>query len=153
MNKFIEKEIIRLWDAMLPMEQIYQMLPCKLADAKRYVAKLREDGTLNPRNRKERSMRLVKEAYNSGISNLDELAEMFSFTKGTIRQYLNMQGVHRDRPKTYCSSVGDRSKEIMQHIQEAKLSLPQISKKFCVSRQYIHQLKKRIERENANDTN
>jgi hypothetical protein len=126
------------------MEQIYQMLPCKLQDAKRYVANLREDGTLKPRHRKERSMRLVKEAYDSGITDLDELAEMFSFTRGTVIQYLNMQGISRPRPTTYSSTVGEKTIEIMQHLREAKISQTQLAKKYGVSRQYIHTLSNKI---------
>lgn len=144
MDRALKKEIIRLWDAMLPMEQIYQMLPCKLQDAKRYVAKLREDGTLKPRHRKERSMRLVKEAYDSGITDLDELADMFSFTRGTIIQYLNMQGVERPRPTTYCTTISEKTSEIMQHLREAKISQTQLAKKYGVSRQYIHALSNKI---------
>jgi hypothetical protein len=144
MDRALKKEIIRLWDAMLPMEQIYQMLPCKLQDAKRYVANLREDGTLKPRHRKERSMRLVKEAYDSGITDVDELAEMFSFTRGTVIQYLNMQGISRPRPTTYSSTVGDKTIEIMQHLREAKISQTQLAKKYGVSRQYIHTLSNKI---------
>jgi hypothetical protein len=144
MDRAIRKEIIRLWDAMLPMEQIYQMLPCKLQDAKRYVANLREDGTLEPRHRRERSMRLVKEAYNSGITDVDELAEMFSFTRYTIIQYLNMQGVHRPRPTKYSTTLSGKTSEIMQQIREAKLSQTQLAKKYGVSRQYIHYLSNKI---------
>ena len=142
MDKALKKEIIRLWDAMLPMEQIYQMLPCKLQDAKRYVAKLREDGTLEPRHRKERSMRLVKEAYNNGITNVDELADMFSFTRGTIIQYLNVQGVSRPRPTVYSTTTSDKTSEILQQIRKGECSQTQLAKKYGVSRQYIHALSK-----------
>lgn len=144
MDRAIRKEIIRLWDAMLPMEQIYQMLPCKLADAKRYVANLREDGTLKPRHKKEKSLQLVAEAYRNITTDVDELAEMFSFTRGTIMQYLFEAGIHRNRPSTYRRVKGkrasERKAEIMRQIKESRLSQTEIAKKYGVSRQYIHQL-------------
>lgn len=144
MDRAIRKEIIRLWDAMLPLEQIYQMLPCKLADAKRYVANLREDGTLKPRHKKEKSLHLVAEAYRNVTTDVDELAEMFSFTRGTIMQYLFEAGVHRNRPSTYHltkeKKASERKAEIMRQIKESGLSQTEIAKKYGVSRQYIHQL-------------
>lgn len=143
-NKEIKKQIIRLWDAYLPMEQIYQMLPCKLQDAKRYVANLREDGTLKPRHRKDRSMQMVANAYNSGIVDIDELADMFSFTRLTIIEYLNKMGIKRQRPLRYKTNVGEKTHQIMHDLREAKISQTQIAKKYGVSRQYVHRLSNQI---------
>ena len=141
MDKSIRKEIIRLWDAMLPMEQIYQMLPCKLADAKRYVANLRKDGTLKPRSRKAHSMQKVSEAYKSGITDIDELADMFSFTRLTVIEYLHKQKVTRERPRTYTHlQFSPKTQEIIQHLKEAKISQTNLAKKYGVSRQYINYL-------------
>ena len=144
MDKAIKKEIIRLWDAMLPMEQIYQMLPCKLADAKRYVANLREDGTLKPRQKKEHSMDLVAKAYELGITDLDELADMFGFKRSTIVEYLNKKGVVRPRPLTYNTKVSEKTNQIMQELVEAKISQSQIAKKYGVTRQYVHYLSNKL---------
>ena len=145
MDRAIKKEIIRLWDAMLPLEQIYQMLPCKLVDAKRYVANLREEGVLKARHKKEKSLQLVVEAYRNVTTDVDELAEMFSFTRGTIKQYLFEAGIHRNRPSTYHltkeKKPSKRKAEIMRQIKESGLSQSAIAKKYGVSRQYIHQLK------------
>lgn len=129
---------------MLPMEQIYQMLPCKIADAKRYVANLRKDGTLKPRCKKEHSMSMVANAYNNGITNVDELAEMFNFTKGTIIEYLNKQGIHRERPTSYITVTSERTSQIIKDIKEAKYTQTQLAKKYGVSRQYIHYLSTQI---------
>ena len=144
MDKALEKQIIRLWEAMLPMEQIYQMLPCRLADAKRYVATLREDGVLKPRHKKERSMRLVAEAYNSGVTDIDELADMFNFKRKTVIEYLNKMHISRPRPTKYSTTVGEKTSNIMQDIREANSSHSQIAKKYGVSRQYIYYLSQRI---------
>jgi transposase len=131
---------------MIPIDQIYQILPCKLAVAKRYVATLREDGTLKPRNKKEHSMRLVTEAYNSGITDIDELAEMYSLKRGTAIVYLNKMGVCRPRPTTYNSHFNKKAEAIIEKLQQSNLSHAEIAKQFSVSRQYVHQLKKRMER-------
>lgn len=144
MDRAIRKEIIRLWNAMLPLEQIYQMLPCKLVDAKRYVANLREEGVLKARHKKEKSLQLVAEAYRNVTTDVDELAEMFCFTRGTIIQYLFEAGVHRNRPSTYRlakeKKASEKKAEIMRQIKESGLSQSAIAKKYGVSRQYIHQL-------------
>ena len=75
---------------------------------------------------------------------VDELADMFSFTRGTIIQYLNEMSIHRPRPTVYTTTVGSKTKEIMQQIRESNLSLTQIAKKYGVSRQYVHALSNKI---------
>lgn len=147
MDRAMKNQIIRLWNAMLPMEQIYQMLPCKLVDAKRYVANLREDGTLKPRNKLEYSLRRIADAYNGGVTDINELATMLGHTPQTVVEYLNRIGIKRGRPKRYSTKMGSNACDIMRDISLGEKSLAKIAQDYGVSRQYVHQLKGRMLRD------
>jgi DNA-binding CsgD family transcriptional regulator len=145
-------QIKRLWDSGDPIEHIVRMLPYKQGEARSMVAELRADGTLKPRNRVQMAIAKVVNAYNSGITDFDELSAMFGFKHGYIRWCLQVAGVKRPRPKKYNTTINELAMEIMQEIATGKKTQSQIATEFGVSRQYVNQLKKRMENGNEHKT-
>ena len=145
-------QIKRLWDNGEPIEHIVRVLPYSQVVAKEMVSELRADGTLPPRNRVQMAIAKVSNAYNSGITDFDELSAMFGFKRGYLRWCLQVAGVKRPRPKKYNTTINELAMEIMQEIATGKKSQAKIATEFGVSRQYVNQLKKRMENGNADNT-
>ena len=141
-------QIKRLWENGEPIEHIVRVLPYGQVTARAMVAELRADGTLPPRNRTQMAIAKVVNAYNSGITDFDELSAMFGFKHGYIRWCLQVAGVKRPRPKKYSTTINELAMEIIQEIATGEKTQAQIAAEFGVSRQYVNQLKKRMENGN-----
>jgi transposase len=149
MTESDKRQIISLWESGVALEQIYQMLPYKRYDALKMVRELRADGTLKPRKKTERAIELVALAWQTETKDIDELAEMFGYTAETIKTYLVKSGVRGGKRDHATYKVSDKTHEIIAEL-ETNTSLSEIARKFGVSRQYVHQIKIRLEKENGN---
>ena len=112
------------------------------------IARLRADGTLAPRKKTEMATKKIVEAYNDGMTDIGELCEVFGYSKNTIQIYLLNGGVKRGKPSHYKTHTPPNAKAqlITYEIAKGEKSLSEIAKQFSVSRQYVHQLKNRMER-------
>lgn len=136
--------IIRLWNGGVPVKKIPYMLPYRHGEGAAMVAALRADGTLSERTR-ENKEQLVAAAYESGMTDLEELAENYGLTPKTVRVYLHRCGIKRGVPKKYkghkpCA----KTVEILREMESGKTQ-SEIARQFGVSRQYVAILKKRLE--------
>lgn len=147
-----KRQIISLWESGVALEQIYQMLPYKRYHALKMVRDLRADGTLKPRKKTERAIELVALAWQTETKDIDELAEMFGYSTATIDKYLQLSGVREGKRQPNSYKISDKTHEIIAEL-EINTSLSEIARKFGVSRQYVHQIKTRLERKNAPNRN
>lgn len=138
-------QIKSLWDNGLPIEQIVRMLPYTPTEARSIINLLRTEGELPPRHKKRIGVKKLGNAYISGITDIDELATMFGYTRSTVIEYLKYAGIKRERPKKYRSTLGDTARAITEDIMLGEKSLYKIASEHGVSRQYVHQLKRRLE--------
>jgi DNA-binding CsgD family transcriptional regulator len=154
-DKMTENErrhIVALWESRVPIEQIYRMLPYRRKEAVAMVGELRADGTLKPRKRAESAVNAVALAWQTETKSPYELAELFGYSVETVQKYLKMSGVRGGKRPTANYKHCDKTNAIMADLQEGK-PMPQIARTYGVSRQYVHQIKQRMERENAPNRN
>ena len=145
-----KKTIKRLWDSRVPINQIILMLPYKKVVAKRMIDELRANGTLKPRNCKKTAIQAIASTWDNGITDIDELCEMFSYKPNTVKCYLSFSRGNSVRPhRNYrAKQFNEKAQSIMDEISKQELSLSDIARKFEVSRQYVYQLKMRLEEKN-----
>ena len=147
MTDIDRRQIKMLWESRVPISRIVQMLPYKKVIAKKMIDELRQDGTLQKRNRKKTAIKAVGEMWESGTQNIDELSEIFGYSPRTIILYLSLSREGKDRPAHNYRKrkLNEKALEIIKEISNGKLTLSEISRKFDVSRQYVYQLKKKVE--------
>lgn len=140
------RRIIVMWNSNLTIEQIYQALPYKRREIKEAIDRLRYLGHLPPKpSKKAEAIKKIGEAWESGTQDIDELCDIFGYTRETVLNYLSKSGVKKGKikPKIKPKPMSDKVQEIAREIQSGT-PLCEIAKKYGVSRQYIHQIKKRI---------
>lgn len=145
-----KRTIKKLWDSRVPINQIIQMLPYKKAIVKQMIDELRSNGTLQPRSCKKIAIKAVGDMFDSGVQNIDELCEAFGYSYNTIKDYLSLSRGNNGRPpKNYRKrKPNNKAQTIMVEIAQKELSLSEIARKYGVSRQYVYQLKQRVEENN-----
>lgn len=141
------QKIVALWVGGTPIEQIYRLLPYRRMEAKKMVDELRADGTLQPRKRAETVIKAVAVAWKNETKDPYELAKMFGISIHTIKAYLKRSGVREGKRPPHNFKKRDFNEKaiaIMCDLREGKSS-GEIAKNYGVSRQYVHQLKKRLD--------
>lgn len=139
-----KRQIIALWEGGVALEQIYQMLPYKRYHALKMVRELRADGTLKPRKKTERAIELVALAWQTETKDYNELAEMFGYTPSTISQYLQYSGVRERKRQPDSYKISQKTQDIVAEFENGT-PMAEIARKFGVSRQYVHRIKKKLE--------
>lgn len=147
MNESDKQHIIALWESRVPLEQIYQMLPYTRYEAIKMVKELRDDGTLQPRKKTDEAIKALANAWESESKSPYELAEMFGYSPDTVKRYLSISGVRRGKRPTRNFKHCDKTNEIAKDLKDGKPMI-YIAKKFGVSRQYVYQLKQKLEKQN-----
>ncbi len=148
MTEFEISSIKKQWEAGVPIQQIVQTMPYKRRTAENYIWKLRVDGVLPERN-KRNGKELVSKAYNSGIKNPYEIAEMYGYAPKSVQTWLSELNLHRERPKHNWKKVQhcEKTNEIMACLERGE-RVCELSRRFGVSKQWVSQLKKKMESEN-----
>lgn len=144
MTEADKKLVINLWNAGTKIYQIVRMLPYNEKTAMSIIKELRENGTLTPRASKEENVKAVCEAYLNGEHNIEKLSKMFKITVASVRTYLLMGGVKRERPKHYiCTKEkSEKTLAIIEELNKGEKSQVEIAKEYGVTRQYVNGLKK-----------
>lgn len=139
--------IINLWESGHSIEYIAQMLSYPTYKAKQMVRDMRKDGTLKERNVTEIALARLTAAYNNGITDPRELARLFGYSLNTTTHYLRLAGIKRGHPpkQYFPKPLGEKTLAIIRDLESSKMTLSEIAKKHGVSRQYVYQLKERIE--------
>lgn len=140
--------IVRLWESGEPSSAIVRLLPYDTQTAKSMIAKLRQNGVLKGRSGKTQSKTWEKvlRAYNDGITNPYDIAEMFGLKVGTVNTLLSNSRLHRKRPSYNYKPLCDKTNEIITQIKSGK-SLSEIAKAYGTSRQYVHIVKNKYVKE------
>ena len=144
MNELDIKIIQRYWSAALTVEEIVQMLPYPKTVSRSMIKALKADGTLPKRSKEMIVRHKLAEAYNSGITDVDVLAEAFCLSPNTVVQYLHREGIRRQAHRRPYRR-NDRYHEITEAVKQGGESISALARRFAVSRQYVHQLKKKLE--------
>lgn len=152
-SEYDRKQIVELWEIGLSIERIIRTLPYPYRVAEAKIKELRKDGTLQDRDKRKILTGKLVNAWESGIKNKYELAEMFEVSPNTVKIYLHDAGVKKGRPpknykKMKCS---ERTTDIIKDIKSGELTSVEIAKKYAVSRQYIHSMKNKVMKERNNE--
>lgn len=142
-----KRQIVALWESRVPLEQIYQMLPYTRYEAMKMVKELRDNGTLKPRQKTTDAIKALANAWENETQNPYELAEMFGYTPETVKVYLRISGVRKGKRPSHNFKHCNKTNEIAKDLKDGKPMI-YIAKKFGVSRQWVHQIKQKMEREN-----
>lgn len=136
--------IIRLWESGEPASAIVRLLPYDTQTAKSMIMELRQNGAIKGRSGKTatRTWEKVLQAYNDGITNPYEIAELLGLKVGTINWILGNSGLNRKRPNHNYKPfpISEKTKEIIERIKNGE-TLSQIAKSCGVSRQYVYKVK------------
>lgn len=147
MTKAEKTLIINLWDSGYSIDFIARNLPYPTYKAKAMIRTLKNDGTLKKRNMTEIALARLTAAYNNGITDPRELSRLFGYSLNTTTYYLRLAGIKRGHPpkQYFPKPLGEKALAIIRDLESSKMTLSEIAKKHGVSRQYVYQLKERIE--------
>lgn len=144
------KLVERLWASGKGVGEIARLLPYKEYIAKKEIAQLKQNGVLKGRSGKTATKTLGKvlEAYNDGITNPYDLAEMFGLKVGSVNTILSNSKLDRKRPKHNYKQypLCEKTQQIITEIQSGK-ALHEIAKAHGTSRQYVHKIKNKYVKE------
>ena len=143
-------QIKAFWESGMPKERIYKMLPYSRGKSMKIINSLCNTGILTPREKNKLTIELVAKAWENQTQNPYELANILGYSVHTINTYLQLSGVREGkRPlHNYKDYRNTKFNDIAIELKNGT-SVSQISKTFKVSRQYIYQIKNRLEKENA----
>ena len=141
-------DIKQKWEVGVSINRIIRSMPFSAIKARQLLNDMRTDGMLPPRERKN-GTELVVAAYQSGVRNPYEIAEMLGYAHNTVVCYLNKTGVKRcrnatnwnKRKPTECSQ---QTKEIQRLLADGTKAC-EVAKMFGISKQRVSQIKKRSE--------
>jgi len=146
MTESEKRTIKRLWEARVSLEQIYQMLPYTRYQAMKIIKQLRAEGFLKPRKKMGATVKAVASAWETETKNPRELAQMFGLSEKTIREYLVQSGVRQGARPRFNYRHSDKTDAISAEIKNGT-RLSEIAKKYGVSRQWVYQIKNKLEGE------
>ena len=151
MTQSEKRQVKALWESGVSLSKIYRMLPYSRYRAILNVNYLRKNGTLKPRANKsqEAKIKSIGEAWKNGTTDIKELSEMFGYSELTTKAYLSKSGVRQKKrpPHNYKKQeLNGKAKAIMGALKEGK-PMTKVAKEFGVSRQYVFQLKERLDKE------
>lgn len=142
------RQIITLWESGVSVNKIYQMLPYGRRKAISMVAALKSEGVLKPRSKLEIAIKNVVYLWENETKDPHEIAKITGYTFKTTQRYLCLSGVRNGayptrqfKPK----QLNDKAQAIMEALKEGK-PMTKVAKEFGVSRQYVFQLKERLEK-------
>lgn len=149
MTEFEIASIKRQWDAGVPICQIIKTMPYKKRTAEYKIGKLRADGTL-PEREKRNGRKLVVEAYNSGIKNPYEIADIYGYAPRSVQIWLADAKLGRERPSRNWKKIdnSEKTKKIIACLENGA-RVNETARQFGVSKQWVSQIKQRIEKERA----
>jgi DNA-binding Lrp family transcriptional regulator len=134
------KRIAELLEGGVPKAQIRKLMAMKVEDFALAVLEMERRGILPKRKTgKDR----LNEAIENGETNPHKIAEISGLKLNTVRFYLTTGGVKLGRPKrnyVHC----DRTESISDDLREGVLSTTEIAQKHGVSRQAVHNIKRKM---------
>lgn len=134
------KRIAELLEGGVPKAQIRKLMAMKVEDFALAVLEMERRGIL-PRRKTGKDR--FDEAVESGETNPHKIAEISGLKLSTVRYYLTTGGVKLGRPRrnyVHC----ERTEAISDDLREGVLSTTEIAKKHGVTRQAVHNIKRKM---------
>ena len=140
------EQVKRMWAQGQSAVQISRVLPYKEYLTLQEIGRLKKGGVLPPRNVQElRASAVIAEFAEN--RNLQEIADKLGLSLGYVRNILTRKGIKHPKTIEFVErQKSDKTLQIIDELAQGK-TLGQISKKHGVSRQYVSQVKKRINNE------
>lgn len=143
--------LIEMWNNRVSVERISQLLPYKANTVRNIIQELLKDGILNRANRVKTLRDRITDMYLSGVTDMDELAEMFETSKNYVSNCLRDNKINHKRKTVYKKRkpnerIDERTQAIIDELKKGK-SQTEIAKKFNVTRQWVFSIKKRFLKE------
>ena len=144
------KLVERLWANGKGVGEIARLLPYKEYIAKREIRELKRNGVLKGKSGKSQAntQARVLQAYNDGITNPYEIAELCGVGVGYIRNVLSQATVKIQRPKRNYKQrkLCENTQAIIDRLKSGK-KVREICDDFGVSTQYVYQVKNKFVKE------
>lgn len=133
----------KMWSQGYSARQIAKMLPYKEYIALLDIRELSRNGTLPERNvRQIKTVAVINEFEKT--KNLQEIADKFGYSLGYVRNILWGNGIkHPKSMNFYKNEPNEKAQHIAKDLRLGK-SQSKIAKDYSVSRQYVHQIKEKI---------
>ena len=143
-----KKQIKELWQGGMPITQIRQTIAVDARTFNAAIRKMKANGDFDePRKRTQDK---IIEAYQSGIHNPYELAEMNGVSRNYVNFVFHWHCIKRQRNAQNWKHC-DRTDAIVEDLKEGILTHAEIAKTHGTSRQWVHQLAKKTERNDENE--
>jgi YesN/AraC family two-component response regulator len=145
MTKVDRNKIISLWNSRATVVEITRLFPHKPWHIRKEIKIMLAEGIIKPRSRKRMLIEKMREQYDSGNTDIYELAKMFQITPRTASEYLRIKGHKRKRPEHNYKKreLNEKALMIISEIEKKERTLSEISRDFGVTRQYVKQLSER----------
>lgn len=147
MTESEKSSIVSLWESGMTLGQIRQMVAVGRREFADTIREMKRNGEF-PNIRKTSGDKIV-EAYHRGERNPYEIAEQYGVQPDYVYWVLKTNKLRLGR-KTRNFVHTERTNEIVEDLQEGKLSQAEIARKYGVSRQYITKMKRKVEKWNEN---
>lgn len=145
MTESEKRQIINMWENGVSLEQIYRMFPYRRYEVLKEVKKMRLKGELKPRHRMKNAIEKVVAIWETQTKDPREIANILGYSPITVKDYLIISGVREGkRPSTNYKHC-ERTNEIVSALENGD-AISKIARNVGVSRQYVHQIKKRLEK-------
>lgn len=141
-----KKTVKQMWEMNEPISQIVKMLPYKKTAAKQLILKMRTDGEISQRGRRN-GVELVRQAYESGMTDVAEICETYQLKRSSVLEYLRRNGIHigKKHAKGVLRQFSEQSTDIIILLENGEKQ-SEIARKFGISRQRVFDIKKRHEK-------
>lgn len=141
-----KKQIKELWEGGMPLTQIRQATAVDIVTFNATIRQMKANGDFDA-PRKNTQQKII-EAYQSGVHNPYELADMYGVSYSYVNLVFHLHKVKR--PKRNWKHSG-RTDAIVEDLKEGILTHAEIAKKHGTTRQWVHQLAKKTERNDENE--
>ena len=133
----------KMWSQGYSAQQIAKLLPYKEYISIREIRELSRNGVLPERNvRQIKTVAVIKEFEKT--KNLQEIADKFGYSLGYVRNILWGNGIkHPKSMNFYKNEPNEKAQQIAKDLRLGK-SQSKIAKAHAVSRQYVYQIKEKI---------
>lgn len=138
-----KQDLKTMWERGVPISQISRLFPYKEYLVRGEIKSLEKSGFLPPRNASRMCDEGVVTRYLEG-EDINVIANEHGFTVRKVYYILKRNGVSRKKTKNFVKGKCSEKTEAIKEAIKCKKSLSEIARDFGVSRQYVHQIKEKI---------
>ena len=139
--EYVKRKIAELRQSGLSYKRIGELVALSESEYNSIIRKMQINGEMPPKkSNKER----VREALESGETNPYKISEELGISKNLFYRYRTAVGYSTPRPKRNYKVV-EKTRQIERDIRLSRASLSEIARRHGVSKQYVWQIKKKME--------